>query len=97
MDKGAKHVKQHALATLANHVKHFHVHQGGEHNGFDVLNFSGVIDLPHGLVRFVCTVNKGQADVACFHLKLSQDGLAKGLGCNSGAVGDEKNGSIGHC
>jgi hypothetical protein len=28
---------------------------------------------------------------------LSQDGLAKGLGCNSGAVGDEKNGSVGHC
>jgi hypothetical protein len=28
---------------------------------------------------------------------LGQDGLAKGFGRNSGAVGDEKNGSVGHC
>jgi hypothetical protein len=28
---------------------------------------------------------------------LSQDGLAKGLGRDSGAVGDEKYGSVGHC
>jgi hypothetical protein len=32
-----------------------------------------------------------------FHLKLSQDGIAKGFGRDSRAVGDEKNCSMGHC
>jgi hypothetical protein len=33
----------------------------------------------------------------CFHLKLGQDGVAKGFGRDSSAVGDEKYGSMGHC
>jgi hypothetical protein len=56
-----------------------------------------VIDLADGLVCLVYTVNKWQSDIPSFHLKLGQDGLAKGFGCNSGAVGDEKNGSGWHC
>lgn len=40
---------------------------------------------------------KRKPDVPCFQLKLGQDGFAKGFGRNSGAVGDEKNGSVGHC
>jgi hypothetical protein len=32
----------------------------------------------------------------CFHLELGQDGVAKGFGGNSSAVGDEKYGSMGH-
>jgi len=48
-------------------------------------------------VCLVCTVYKRKPDVPCFQLKLGQDGLAKGFGRNSGAVGDEKNGSVGHC
>jgi hypothetical protein len=96
VNKGTKHVEQHALATCANYVENFHVHQSGEYDGLDVLNFCGVIDLAHRLVCFVGAVNKGESDVSGFQLKLSQDGLAKGLGCDSGAVGDEKNGSIWH-
>jgi len=56
-----------------------------------------VVDLANSLVRLVCTVDKRKPDVARFHLKLGQDGLAKGFGRNSGAIGDEKNGSIWHC
>jgi len=56
-----------------------------------------VIDLADRLVCLVCTVYKWQPDVTSFHLKLGQDGFAKGFGGNSGAIGDEKNGSVGHC
>jgi hypothetical protein len=55
-----------------------------------------VVDLPDRLMRFIGAVYKGQPDVARFHLKLGQDGVAKGLGCNSGAIGDEKYCSMGH-
>jgi hypothetical protein len=78
-------------------LENFHVHQSGENDGLDVFDLCGVIDLADGLVCLVYTVNKWQSDIPSFHLKLGQDGLAKGFGCNSGAVGDEKNGSVGHC
>jgi hypothetical protein len=55
-----------------------------------------LVDLAHGLVRLVGGVGEGQPDLADLHLELGQDGLAKGLGGDAGAVGDEKDGAVGH-
>jgi hypothetical protein len=55
-----------------------------------------MVDLPDRLMRLVHAVDKGQADVARLELKLRQNGVAKGLGGNAGAVGDKKHGAIGH-
>jgi hypothetical protein len=56
-----------------------------------------VIDLADSLMCLVDGVDKGQSDMPCFHLELGQDGVAKGFGGDSSAVGDEKYGSMGHC
>jgi hypothetical protein len=55
-----------------------------------------VVDLAHGLVGLVGGVDEGQAHLAGLHLELGQDGLAKGLGGDAGAVGYEKDGAVGH-
>jgi hypothetical protein len=55
-----------------------------------------VVDLTDGLVGFVRAVDKGQANVAGFHLKLSQDGIAKGFGRDASAVRNEKDCSMRH-
>ena len=56
----------------------------------------GVIDLPHRLVGLVGRVNKGQPDVLGLHVELGQDGMAKGLGRDTGAVGNKKYSAMGH-
>jgi hypothetical protein len=96
VDEGAKHVQKHAFTARPDYFQHFHIHQSGEHNGFDVLDFGRVIDLPYNLVCLVGIVNKGQPDVPGFHLKLGQDGISKGLCRDAGAVRDEKYGAMGH-
>jgi len=55
-----------------------------------------VVDLPDSLVRFVNAVGEGQSDMAGFGVELGKNGVAKSLGCDAGAVGDEKNSAIGH-
>jgi hypothetical protein len=88
--KGSKHVQEHALAALTNHLQNIHVHQCRENDGFDIFNISGVVDLPHNLVRFVHCVYERQSNMARFHLKLGQDGVAKGFRGNARAIGDKK-------
>jgi hypothetical protein len=55
-----------------------------------------VVNLPNSLVRLVGAVDERQPHVPGFHLKLSQDGVAKGFSRNTGSVRDKKNSSMGH-
>jgi hypothetical protein len=73
----------------------FHVDQRGEDDGA-ALDFGRVVDLPYRLVGLVHAVDKGQAHVARLELELRQDGVTKGFGGDAGAVGDEKDGALGH-
>jgi hypothetical protein len=49
--------------------------------------------LPHGLVGLVHRVDERQAHMAWLHLKLGQDGVAKGFGGDAGAVRNEEHGA----
>ena len=95
-DKDAKHVQQHAVALRFDHGQHFHIDQRCEDDGAPPFNLGRVVDLAHRLVRFVHAVNKRQPDMARLDLKLGQDGVAKCLSGDAGAVGDEKYGAMGH-
>ena len=94
--KGAEHVQQHALATFLDHLEHVHVHQRSEDDGLVALQFGGVVDLAHHLVRLVHGVGERQAHTARRQLELRQDGVAKGLCSDAGAVGDKENGALVH-
>src|SRR3990167_861276 len=91
-----KHVQQHAVALRLDDLQNFHVHQRRENNGPLAFQFRRVVDLANGLVRLVHAVDKGQTNMARFDLELGQDGVAKSLSGNAGAVGDEKYSAIGH-
>jgi hypothetical protein len=86
VNKGAKHVKQHAFAALSDHLQHLHVHQSGENDGLNFLKLGRVVNLPHGLVRFVGAVDERQANMPAFHFKLGQYGVSKGFGGDTGAI-----------
>jgi hypothetical protein len=96
VDKGAKHVKQHALASVLDDFEHLHIHQGGKNNRLAGIHDAGVIDLADCLMCFVNRIDKREADMTSFGLKLGKDGIAKSFRRNAGAVGNKKNSSIGH-
>jgi hypothetical protein len=96
VDKCAKHVEQHALAAVSQNFENLHVDQCRKHNGLFSVNRSGVIDLAHRLVGFVNGVDEGQPNMAVFGFKLGQNGGAKSLCRNGGAVRYEKHTSIWH-
>ena len=96
VDKGAKHVQQHAFAAFLNHLEHFHVYQRGEYDALASLQLRRVVDLAHGLVGFVHRVDEGQAHAPGHDLELRQDGIAKGFGGDAGAVRDKKYGACVH-
>ena len=96
MHEHAKHVQQHAVAAPLNDFEHFHIDQGGKHNGAASIQLGGVVDLPYHLVGLVHGVHEGQAHHAGFRFKLGQDGVAKGLCGDAGAVRHKKYGALGH-
>ena len=89
--KSAKHVEQHALAMVLQYLEDIHVHQSGEHNRFGAFRFCGVVDLTDRVVRLVNGVGEGQPHMAGLHVELGKNGVAKSLGRDACAVGDEKN------
>jgi len=96
VDKGAEHVQQHAPTAFGDHLAHFIIYQGGKHNRPLALGNCDMVDLAHNLMRFVGSVDKRQPHMAHLGLKLSQNRVAEGFCSDSGAVGYEKNGAIGH-
>ena len=88
--EGAEHVQQHALAMLLQDLEDVHVDQRGEDDGFAAFCFCRVIDLPHRLVCLVDGVGERQPHMPRFHVELRQDGVAKSLGRDAGAVRDKK-------
>jgi hypothetical protein len=96
IDKGAEHVKQHAFAVELDHIQNIHINQSRENNGFLPLNFGSVIDLANGLMSLVHRVDERQPHMTRFKVKLSQDGVAKGLSRDACAIGYKENASVAH-
>src|SRR5674476_263710 len=96
MDKGAKHIKQHALATVLNHFEHLHIDQCCKNNGFLAVHAACMVDFTHRLVSLVNRVNERQSYLSKFIFKLGKNSVAKSFCSNAGAIRNKKYCSVGH-
>jgi hypothetical protein len=92
--EGAEHVQQHAFAAFLDDLQDLHVHQRGEDDR-PLPSTSAVWLIWRTAWWALSAVSmKGRRTWRGLHFELGQDGVAKGLGGDAGAVGDEKYGAL---
>ena len=92
----AEHVEHHGAAFGLDQPENVVVDQGAEDDRALAFGIGGVIDLLHGQPGFFHVGYKWQPDMAqgLLELELIENGAAKRLGGDAGAVRDKKNGAL---
>ena len=96
LHKGAEHVQHHGAAFGFDEPENVVVYQRGKNDGALAFGIGCLVDLLHGLARFIHVRHKRQAHMAQRLLKfeLVEDGVAEGFGRDAGAVRNKKYGAL---
>src|SRR4029078_3711740 len=82
-------------ARLRDHARHILVDERAEYQRPRAVLLALFVDLSDGRVRFLEGMDEGQGTfVERYHLELGEESVAKHLGSDAGAVGNEESGAL---